>query len=54
MSNVESILNRWITALRQKASEYEHPASLSGEPVVYPSLDDICNEMEAYKAGVKP
>ena len=54
MSNSEEVLNRWISSLRYKASTYEHTARKNGEIVVSPSLDDICNEMEAFKAGIKP
>lgn len=53
-SRVEDVFSRWISSLRYKAGEYEHKRRRAGEDVTYPSLDDICNEMEAYLAGVKP
>lgn len=45
---MEKLKNRWIRLLRQKASMYEHSARKRGEVVLSPSLDDICNEMEAF------
>ena len=48
-----SVLSRWIDILRMKASEYEHKARHNGENVVSPSMDDICNEMEAFKQGLE-
>jgi hypothetical protein len=38
---------RWVQLLRQKA-EYEHYARQKGEVVCSPSIDDICNEIEAF------
>lgn len=48
---VQEMFKRWEQTLRMKASEYEHPARKRGESVFYPSIDDICNEMEAFLAG---
>ena len=48
----EELKNRWIGLLRQKASEYEHEARKKGTIVAEPSLDDICNEIEAFFTGL--
>jgi len=40
-----------LRILRQKA-EYEHNARKNGEVVSSPDLDDICNEIEAFFAGL--
>ena len=48
----EELMNRWITILRQKAHEYEHPARNAGKTVCSPDIDDICNEMTAYFTGI--
>ncbi len=53
--NKDSLLelkNRWDSLLRRKASEYEHQARKEGEVVTSPSIDDICNEMEAFFTGL--
>lgn len=47
MKNIESIKQRWVDILRQKAS-YEHEERKKGKVVASPSIDDICNEMEAF------
>jgi len=44
----EEMANRWISALRAKAAEYEHEARKEGTAVTSPDIDDICNEMIAY------
>ncbi len=43
---------RWINILRFKASEYEHQARKIGKEVCSPSIDDICNEIEAFFTGL--
>jgi hypothetical protein len=48
----EELKNRWISILRQKASDYEHPARNKGEVVYEPSIDVICNEIEAFFTGL--
>ena len=48
---LEELKNRWISILRTKA-EYEHNSRKNGETVASPSIDDICNEIEAFFAGV--
>lgn len=45
------LINRWNSILRQKAT-YEHNARKNGEVVCSPSIDDICNEMVAFLAGI--
>ena len=52
MKNIEKQFNRWIDLLRFKAHQYEHPAKKEGKKVISPDLDDICNEMEAFKNGI--
>jgi hypothetical protein len=47
----EELKNRWISLLRMKAS-YEHNARKDGEVVASPSIDDICNEIEAFFVGL--
>lgn len=49
---MEELQDRWIRILRAKASEYEHKARKNGEIVASPSLDDICNEMDAFFVGL--
>lgn len=51
--SIEEMFDRWTGAMRQKASQYEHEDRKKGKEVFYPSLDDICNEMEAFLAGRK-
>ncbi len=48
--NKEELKNRWVKLLRQKA-KYEHDDRKNGEVVTNPSIDDICNEIEAFFAG---
>lgn len=48
---MNELKERWIKILRQKA-EYEHEARKNGEVVPSPSIDDICNEMEAFFTGL--
>lgn len=52
MNDLKDLKNRWIGILRMKASDYEHTARKNGEVVPSPSLDDICNEMEAFFTGL--
>jgi len=47
----QELKNRWVSLLRRKA-EYEHNARKNGEQVTEPSIDDICNEMEAFFTGL--
>lgn len=42
---------RWISILRHKA-KYEHADRAEGKTVVEPSIDDICNEIEAFFIGL--
>ena len=48
----EELKNRWVTILRQKA-KYEHEKRKAGEVVCSPSIDDLCNEMEAFFTGLE-
>jgi hypothetical protein len=50
MENQE-LKDRWIKLLRQKAN-YEHEARKQHEVVCSPSIDDICNEIEAFFTGL--
>lgn len=45
-----TIFDRWISNLRRQA-DYIHDLRKSGKTIVQPDIDDICNEMEAYKTG---
>jgi len=49
---LKELQERWITLLRQKA-EYEHNDRKNGIEVSGPSIDDICNEIEAFFTGLK-
>lgn len=49
-NNMKSKFERWISIIRMKA-EYDHEARKLGNPVTYPDLDNICNEMEAFLDG---
>jgi len=49
---LEELFKRWNGLLRMKASEYEHTARRNGEIVSSPSLDDVCNEMDAFLTGL--
>jgi hypothetical protein len=51
-NKTNELFQRWESILRLKAEEYEHSARKRGETVVEPSLDDICNEMKAFLAGL--
>lgn len=53
MSKATEIFERWNNLLRFKASEYEHQARKKGEVVSEPSIDCICNEMDAFIAGLE-
>jgi hypothetical protein len=46
-----ALKKRWVNILRQKA-KYEHQARKNGEVVASPSIDDVCNEIEAFFAGL--
>jgi len=48
----EELKKRWVNLLRSKASEYEHTVRKNDEIVASPSLDDICNEIEAFFVGL--
>lgn len=52
-TNLQELKERWISLLRMKASEYEHQVRKNGETVCEPSIDDICNEMEAFFTGLE-
>lgn len=47
----EELKTRWVGILRGKA-EYEHEDRKNGEIVTSPSIDDICNEIEAFFTGL--
>ena len=49
---MKELHERWNAILRGKASQYEHTARKNGEIVSSPSLDDICNEIDAFFAGL--
>lgn len=49
---LQELKNRWISILRQKAT-YEHEERKAGKIVASPSIDDICNEIEAFFTGLK-
>ena len=49
---MKELQQRWISLLRMKAKEYEHKARKNGEVVAGPSLDTICNEMNAFFTGL--
>jgi len=48
---MDALKERWVYLLRQKA-KYEHEARKNGETVCSPSIDDICNEIEAFFVGL--
>lgn len=48
----KELKNRWVEILRMKA-EYEHEARNEGKLVASPSIDDICNEIEAFFTGLE-
>lgn len=48
----EQLAERWVSILRDKA-QYEADVSRMGDPVVHPSIYDICNEIEAFFAGLE-
>lgn len=50
--DLKELKKRWQSILRLKAQEYEHTARKRGEVVSEPSLDVICNEMEAFFIGL--
>ena len=52
METKQDLCDRWVRLLRGKAA-YEHNARKNGEEVVSPSIDDICNEMEAFFTGLE-
>jgi len=49
--NKQELKERWISILRHKA-RYEHDERKSGKIVASPSIDDICNEIEAFFTGL--
>ena len=49
--NKQELKERWISILRHKA-KYEHDERKSGKIVASPSIDDICNEIEAFFTGL--
>ena len=52
MEEMRDQFDRWERILRLKAGEYEHKARHQGKEVTAPSIDQICNEMRAFVAGV--
>lgn len=48
---LEELKRRWISILRNKA-EYEHKDRKNHIVVSSPSIDDICNEIEAFFTGL--
>lgn len=48
---LQELRDRWVGLLRCKAA-YEHKARGNGEIVTGPSIDDICNEIEAFFTGL--
>ena len=48
MNKYQELHERWNSILRMRASEYEHTARENGKVVSEPSIDDICNEMDAF------
>lgn len=52
MENNKTLEERWVRLLRFKAREYEHKERKEGKTVCSPSLDDICNEIQAFFAGL--
>ena len=50
---MKNSIDRWERLLRFKASAYEHTARKNGEIVCSPSIDDICNEMMAFRDGIE-
>ena len=52
METLQDLCDRWVRLLRHKA-EYEHQARKAGEVVASPSIDDICNEIEAFFTGLQ-
>lgn len=49
---MKELQEHWNRVLRHKATQYEHKAREKGENVVSPSIDDICNEMNAFFTGL--
>lgn len=47
----QPLFDRWLGTLRFKARKYEHPARKRGEVVESLTLDDVCNEIDAYLTG---
>jgi len=47
----KELKDRWVSLLRAKA-DYEHQARRNGEVITSPDIDDICNEIEAFFAGL--
>lgn len=48
----EQLRKRWVSLLRDKAV-YEHNDRKNGKVVPSPSIDDICNEIEAFFVGLE-
>lgn len=51
-TKIRELHKRWNSILRMKAG-YEHDMRKKGEVVASPSIDDICNEMEAFFTGLE-
>jgi len=52
MNTKQDLCDRWVRLLRHKA-EYEHEERKNGKVVASPSIDDICNEIEAFFTGLQ-
>jgi hypothetical protein len=50
--DIIALKERWLSLLRDKAHQYEHPERKLGEIVTSPSIDDVCNEIEAFFTGL--
>jgi len=48
----EQLKNKWIRILRSKAKEYEHNRGEGERDVLRPDIDEVCNEIEAFFAGL--
>ena len=49
--DLNELKDRWVSILRHKAS-YERNMRKDGQTVASPDIDDICNEIEAFFAGL--
>jgi len=53
-TRLNELMNRWVTILRGKASQYEHLARHNGDSqsISAPDLDSIASEIEAFFVGL--